>query len=237
MKLSYKDKFLPTQPEHCKFFEGDSDALSASMYNLVAKYSALEVPTDEFVISPSKEFTIEEMGSNPVLLRLLEFLVGLKQPRRVLEIGTFIGISALYMARALPPDGILVTIEKYDRFAEIAEQNFAQNVAGKKIHLLRGDAFDVLGKFKVEQPFDMIFIDGDKERYGDYFSLVDPMLAPDALVIVDDVFFHGDALNPTPSTAKGKGTQLFLEKARLTGGYLKSLLPVGNGVMLLLKRP
>ena len=85
-------------------------------------------------------------------------------------------------ATALPSDGRVLTIEKFDHFAEIAIRNFAANGLADKITLVQGDAFEVLGGLDKEDPFDFVFIDGDKERYGEYLRLVEPLLSAEALV-------------------------------------------------------
>lgn len=235
MKPTYRDKFLPTQPEHRNYFTGNDEELISGLYALVAKHSVLKRPDEEFAITPSDQFTVEEMASNPILLRFLEFLIALKHPRRVLEIGAFIGVSTMYMARALPPGGEVYTIEKYDRFADVAQTNFSRNGLEGKIRLLRGDAFVELAKLDPDIRFDMIFLDGDKERYAEYFDLLEPRLSPGGLLITDDVFFHGDTVNSKPQTAKGAGTKRFLDKMESAAGFVKILLPLGNGLALMIK--
>src|SRR5207244_5106952 len=142
------------------------------------------------------------MASNPVSLRFFEFLTKVSGARRVLEIGAFIGVSAMSFARALPADGEVVTIEKLDRFAAIARRNFDKNGLGDKIRLIVGDAADVLAGLRSGPPFDLVFIDGNKERYKDYMEATAPLLSPRGIMIVDDVFFHGDAVRATTATEK-----------------------------------
>ncbi len=226
---------LPTQPILSELFQGSETDLLSAMYAAVMNYAALELPTDEFKIERSDRISVEEMASSPTMLRLLQCLIRIRRPKRILEIGAFLGISAMYMAKALDEDGKLVSIEKFDHFAEIARRNFEANGLSEKIQLINGDAFEVLRTFPVDERFDLIFLDGNKERYDDYFSILDPLLLSGGLFITDDVFFHGDALNSSPKTEKGAGVRRFLELTTTYKNYHRVILPVANGFMLMLK--
>ena len=234
--LTFRDKMLPIQPVFREYFDGDEQSLFAALYDAIVRFGGLKLPAEEFEIQKSDKVTIEEMASSPMLLRFLQILILIKQPSRILEIGTFIGISAMYMASVLPEGGQVVTIEKYDHFADIAHQNFVRNRLNNKIQLIEGDAFEELKKLGQKQFFDMIFLDGNKERYSEYFELLDPLLAPNGLLVVDDVFFHGDVLNEKPKSEKGLGVRKFLDRVQTGGNYHKAILPVANGIMLMFKR-
>jgi predicted O-methyltransferase YrrM len=171
----------------------------------------------------------------PALFRAISEASGLRPPR-VLEIGSFVGLSAMTLARAVGEQGHVTTIEKFPHFAAIARRNFQANALADRIDLLEGDACDVIASLPAERSFDLIFIDGNKERYADYFLALEPRLSPRGLFVVDDVLFHGDALNPVCRTDKGRGTRAMLEQAARAKNYLRLLLPIGNGILLLLKR-
>ncbi len=234
--LTFKDKVLPVQPEQRKCFDGDDLSLVTALYNATSLFSELRLPAEDFDIEVSEKFSIPEMGSNPIQLRFLQSLVLMKRPQRILEIGTFIGVSAMYMAKVLPENGRIVTVEKYDHFARIARANFAKNGLADKVQLVEGDAFEELREPNLDWRFDMIFLDGNKERYPEYFTLLDPLLALGGLFVVDDVFFHGDVLNQEPKSDKGIGVRKFLEIVRTNQDYHKTILPIGNGIMLMVKR-
>ena len=106
--LSFADKTLPCQPVLRMQFDGDEPAFHAALYDLVVRASGLRSPMEGFDLRESAEVSTTEMASAPLALRLLELLVLLRQPRRILEIGTFLGISAMVMARDAagrpPPD-------------------------------------------------------------------------------------------------------------------------------------
>jgi predicted O-methyltransferase YrrM len=173
------------------------------------------------------------MGSNPVPLSLIELFIRLSGARTCLEIGCFIGLSALSMASALPPGGHVHTIEKFDEFAGIAKRNFAANHLADRITLHLGDAIDVLPTLLPTLSVDLAFIDGNKERYLDYFKLVAPAMAPGGLMIFDDALYHGDVLNDAPADPKGIGVKALLQAVAHEHGFHRSLLPIGNGLLLM----
>src|SRR4051812_8227502 len=101
MTISFKDKMLPTQPILSEFFAGSESELISSMYGAVMNYAGLSLPGSEFKIERSDRVSMEEMASSPMMLRLLQCLIQIHRPKRILEIGAFLGISAMYMAKAL----------------------------------------------------------------------------------------------------------------------------------------
>jgi caffeoyl-CoA O-methyltransferase len=234
-KTAFFDKMLPDQPLHRDQFAGASEAYFPALFETIARVSAIRTPYEELELATSDKFTVEEMGSNPIALRFLQLLIRLSGARRVLEIGAFIGVSAMYMAKALPPGGEVVSIEKFDHFADICRRNFARNGLADRITLMQGDAHTVIDGLPRDKPFDFVFIDGNKERYADYMRRLEPLLAPGGLMIVDDALFHGDALNAKPQSEKGQGVRDCLDLAAQWSGYLRVLLPVANGMLLLLK--
>ncbi len=235
-QVTFRDKLLPSQPVLRREFEGEEEEFYAALYAVLERFSGLRIPAEEFQLHTSDQIPTELMSSPPLHLQLLQWLIRLKQPRRVLEIGTFIGLSALSMARSLAEGGRIVTIEKHVHCADLARQNFIQNGLDHKIHLIVGDAFEVLKRLDLAERFDMVFLDGNKERYHEYFPVLDPLVLPQGLLVVDDVLADGDVLNPHPKTAKGKGVRAFLEAVETRPDYQRLLLPIGNGVMLLMKR-
>jgi caffeoyl-CoA O-methyltransferase len=140
------------------------------------------------------------------------------------------------MARAMPAGGKLTTIEKFDHFADICRRNFAANGLADRITIVEGDAFEALAKVPHGELFDLAFIDGNKERYADYFEILEPRVRSGGLILVDDVFFHGDVLNAEATTEKGEGCKRFMALAARRDNYVKLALPLCNGLMLLLKK-
>lgn len=232
--LSFEETILPVQSINREYFEGGDELLIKALAKITCQFSADKNPSEEFNLEEAQGFTTELFASNPLSLRLLQMLILLKKPLKVLEIGTFIGLSTMCMAKCLPEEGQIVTLEKFDYFCRIAEQNFHNNGLTNKIKLIEGDAFEELIKMKAEK-FDFIFLDGNKEKYKDYFELLEPYLEDGGMFVVDDILFHGDVLNENPKTEKGRGVKDFLECVKTREEYIKILLPIRNGMMLMYK--
>ena len=232
--LRFCDKLLPNQAEYSRDYRDGDHA--AALYDSICRSSGIRDPHEDFRVEDSEKFTQAEMGSNPVSLRFLQMLIAMAGAKRVLEIGTFVGVSAMYFAKALPIGGEVVTIEKFDHFAAIARRNFAANGLADRIKLLEGDAFEVIAKLPRSEPFDMVFIDGNKERYLDYFQMTEPFLSPRGMMIIDDCFFHGDALNAQPTNDKGRGTRAFLDYAATRDDYERIAMPLSNGIMIMRRK-
>jgi caffeoyl-CoA O-methyltransferase len=126
--------------------------------------------------------------------QFLKMLVQITGARRVLEIGTFTGYSALMMAEGLPPDGQLVTCEINPKAEAIARQYFAESSHGHKIELRMGAALDTIAT--LAEPFDMVFIDADKRNYLNYYEACLPLLRPGGLIVADNVLWSGMVLAP-----------------------------------------
>ena len=132
--------------------------------------------------------------------RLLKMLATLARARRVLEIGTFTGYSALSMAEALPDDGRVVTCELDARHAEIARRNFAASPHGKKVELRQGAAVATLAT--LQGPFELVFIAADKESYPAYWRACAELVPIGGLLAVDNALRNGDVLDPQDASAR-----------------------------------
>jgi caffeoyl-CoA O-methyltransferase len=206
---------LPDQHEHAHLYKGDG--FMKDLFEVICRSSGIGNPYEEFKLEQSDLFTVEEMASNPVAMRFLAFLIRVAGVRRVLEIGAFIGLST--------------------RFAAIARRNFELNGLSSKIDLRLGDAFEIIDSLPKHETFDLIFIDGNKERYKDYVVKTEPLLSEKGIMIVDDCFYHGDVLNAQPSDGKGIGTRAFMDYAAAQDGWLRIALPLSNGVFMMVRDP
>jgi predicted O-methyltransferase YrrM len=233
--VAYHEKLLPVQPDNRKEFTGNERQLYEAIFDTILNFSEIVPPESQLTLATSDQFSIAEMGSNPVMLQFLRLLVTIKQPLRILEIGTFVGVSAIALAMNLPHGGRVITLEKYPHFAEIARKNFEVNGFTDRISLLEGDAFEHLEALKQSESFDMVFLDGNKERYDEYFTSLASWVKPGGIFLVDDVFFHGDVLTGHPKTEKGQGVLRFLNLAKRDPTYFKIILPIGHGVMVMVK--
>jgi caffeoyl-CoA O-methyltransferase len=135
-----------------------------------------------------------EIQLGPAEGRLLELLLGLIGARRVVEIGTLAGYSALWMARALPPGGHLWTIESDPKHAGIAAEVIGEAGFGDRVTIIKGDAADVLPKLQDSGPFCAVFLDADKGRYDVYGRWATENLRPGGLLIGDNAYLFGRLL-------------------------------------------
>jgi caffeoyl-CoA O-methyltransferase len=161
---------------------------------------------------------------------VLKMLCALMGARRVLELGTFTGFSALCMAEALPDDGEVVTCDIDPRAAEVARSFFARSPHGRKIQIRLGDALDTVRGLPADRPFDLAFLDADKERYPAYYELVLPLLRPGGLLVADNTLWSGRVLEPTHES-----DHAIVAFNRLVTGDPRVenvLLPVRDGMML-----
>jgi predicted O-methyltransferase YrrM len=131
------------------------------------------------------------------LIYLLAKLVG---ARRILEVGTLGGYSTIWLARALPADGQLITLELERRHAEVAGRNVARAGLAEKVEIIVGPALESLPALaeRAAGPFDLVFLDADKVNYPSYFKEIMRMVRPGALILGDNVIRAGTVLDPRP---------------------------------------
>jgi caffeoyl-CoA O-methyltransferase len=126
--------------------------------------------------------------------RFLELLVHATGARRILELGTFTGYSALSMAAALPDDGRIDTLDIEPRHAEVAQRYFDRSPHGAKITLHLGPALETLAR--LEGPYDLVFVDADKTGYDAYYEAALPLLSERGLIAIDNTLWSGRVLAP-----------------------------------------
>ena len=230
--VSYKDKILPTQPYYSSLYAEKRDIIEA-IDEMCASYSTT-YELNAFKLDRPESIDIETMSTPPAQAAFISFLISATNAKRILEIGTFIGKTAMHFANAAPSDGEIVTIEIGEEFAQIAKKNFAQNNFQNKVTLIHADATSAISK--LAQNFNMIYIDGAKQSYLDFAIQCEALLADDGIIVVDDVFFHGDALMKNPSTEKGLGCKKLLHHYAKSSHMMATLLPVFNGMLILQKQ-
>jgi predicted O-methyltransferase YrrM len=171
------------------------------------------------------------------LLRVLATAIG---ARRILEVGTCIGYSAVWLAGALPPDGMLITMEKDPARAAIAKANIERAGLSNRVSIMVGDA--QLKIVKVAGPFDLIFQDGAKPLYN---PLLDPLVAllrPGGLLVTDNVLWDGEVVPGYVATPRRKDedTRAIAEYNQRINAHpelLTSIVPLRDGVAISVKRP
>jgi predicted O-methyltransferase YrrM len=137
--------------------------------------------------------------------KFLQLLLRLAGARSVLELGTLAGYSTIWLARALPPGGRLITLEANAQYAEIAQRNIAAAGLADVVQLRVGPALQTLPELAAAGPFDVIFIDADKNNYPGYFEWALKLSRPGTLLIGDNVVRGGAILDPAASDPSGPG--------------------------------
>lgn len=163
---------------------------------------------------------------------LIQMLVLLTGARRVLEIGLFSGYSALAMAEVMPEDGEITSCEMDAQHAAVAREFISRSEHGRKINIILGPALDTLPRLK--GPYDLAFIDADKESYCAYYDLILPMLRPGGLLVADNVLWSGRVLDPQKPS--DHSLVAFNQKVQQDERVDNVLLTVRDGVMVARKR-
>jgi predicted O-methyltransferase YrrM len=154
---------------------------------------------------------------SPAQGKLLNLLACLINARRILEIGTLAGYSAIWLARALPPGGQLITLESEPRHAQVARTNIAKAGLADLVEVRVGPALDTLPQLEQErssgraQPFDLVFIDADKEHNADYFTAAVGLTRPGGLIIVDNVVRGGGVIDAGSDNSAVQGTRRLID--------------------------
>ena len=165
--------------------------------------------------------------------KFLEMVSCMIQPKRVLEIGTFTGYSALCLAKGLAEGGILYTIELRKEEGDRAQAYFSRSKYAQQIILHIGQALDIIDE--LDETWDLVFIDADKEGYIDYFNRVLPKLRQNGFIFVDNVLFHGQVLSEPVKGKNAKAIQAFNDHVQQRTDVEKVLLPLRDGILLIRK--
>jgi predicted O-methyltransferase YrrM len=161
--------------------------------------------------------------------KLLELLARMNRSRRILEIGTLGGYSTIWLARALPGNGSLMTLELESLHAEVARKNVDRAGVGPLVDIRVGPAIDSLRELidANAEPFDFIFIDADKEGYPMYLELSLQLSAPGTVIVADNVVRDGEVADATSTDERVQGVRAFLEMAaandRLEGTAIQTV--------------
>ena len=166
--------------------------------------------------------------------RFLRMLVKLVRARRVLEIGTFTGYSAISMAEALPADGLIVSCELDQERADTARRNIDESGYGDRVEIRVGPAIDTIAA--LEGPFDLVFIDADKVGYPDYYEAALRLLAPTGVIACDNVLWSGRVLDPTDTSDTTRALIAFNDAVANDARVDCVVLPLRDGVTLITLR-
>lgn len=206
-------------------------------YDYILRYIRDTLPQSEGLLLEMEEYA-KEHGvpiSQPESIRFLEIIIKIANAKRILEVGSAIGYSAIRMSRAA--EGEVTTIELSDEMADIAEENIKKAGLSDKITLIRGDGREVIPT--IEGEFDLIFIDAAKGQYQEFFNEAKRLLRVGGILVSDNVLFKGmtatDELVIRRKITIVKRLREYLTMLKENKDFATALLPIGDGVAISIK--
>ena len=207
--------------------------------SLAQQYSEKYTSPEDQLLKEVADFTYKHhhhshMLSGHLQGKLLQMISCMIQPKRILEIGTFTGYSALCLASGLTDDGKLHTIELREEDALRARNYFDRSFFKERIILHIGDALKIIGE--LNETWDLVFIDADKENYTNYFNRIFSQVRPGGFILADNVLFHGQVLEKEIKGKSAIAIQQFNDYANERTDVERLMLPVRDGVYVIRKR-
>jgi caffeoyl-CoA O-methyltransferase len=158
----------------------------------------------------AKEAGLPQIQISPIQGKLLQLLAIACNARNILEIGSLAGYSGIWLARALPPGGRLITLEINPKHAEIVRQSFVRAGVGDRAEVRVGNALELLPQLENDAPFDLVFIDADKPSYPQYLDWALRLTRPGSIIVADNCIRSGEALRE-PEQVRDEGTAALAE--------------------------
>ena len=184
-----------------------TDDMGKLLGEIDAYVEGLFAPEDEALeatVRESQRAGLPEIQVSPNEGKLLQLLAEMVGASRVLEIGTLGGYSAINLARGMAEDGVLISLELDERHAEVARQNVERAGLGERVEIRVGDASEALARIadNGEGPFDVVFIDADKEGYPEYLEWAMRLTRPGSLILGDNTIWGGTIINPQDNATR-----------------------------------
>lgn len=207
----------------------------------IEQHSSPESPVlQQITRSTHLEVINPRMLSGHVQGRVLSMISQMIRPKRILELGTFTGYSALCLAEGLTEDGRLITIEHNDEMEDSIRRNLALSPLGEKIELVIGDAKEAMRRLgerreaKGAEVFDLVFIDADKKEYCDYLDLVLPLMRKGGWILADNTLWDGHIIESAYDKDKQTvALRAFNDKVAQDERLEKVILPLRDGLTII----
>tara|TARA_Y100000741_G_scaffold152909_1_gene115484 strand:+ start:792 stop:1445 length:654 start_codon:yes stop_codon:yes gene_type:complete len=168
--------------------------------------------------------------------KFLQTIIKISNTKKILEIGSFTGFSALSMAIVLPPDGVLISLDKNLEFSNKAK-HFYEKANEKKIKQIIKPALESLKELKNSgQKFDLIFIDADKENYINYYDISIDMVGSGGMILIDNVLWHGEVSDRSKNDKYTNIIREFNNHIRKDIRIIKNIIPIGDGLTICIKK-
>ena len=214
----YEDRITAFEPE-----------VQRDLVRTIRRLFASEDEVLRYVREHTVALGLPEIHIRPEEGQMLQFLAQAVRARRVVEVGTLAGYSGIWLARALPWDGQLITLELNPRHAQIAREHFALAGVTDRVTIRIGEAGDSLQKLASEGPFDMMFLDADKTGYPDYLDWAVQNIRPGGVIAAHNAFRGGALVRGEPN-ADTRAMLAFLEALAANDRLAGTILPVGDGI-------
>jgi len=206
----------------------------------IEQYCKSQTQPESPVLQELREYTKAhvsgaQMLSDVLVGRLLQFFILQMQPKLTLDLGTFTGYSALSVAEVLPENGRVITCDKSKTHLEIAQSFFAKSPAGGKIQIFEGEVAACIASLNTTESdlLDFVFIDADKIRLLEYVDLLYPLLNQGGMIVIDNVLWSAEVLNPEEKRAKAIDT--LNRSLAKDHRFMNVLLPIRDGLHIMYK--
>ncbi|MCZ7648290.1 MAG: O-methyltransferase [Planctomycetota bacterium] len=212
--------------------------MSATYPDLETYRRALFAPEDEVLAKVMPEAVAEglpKISVNAEAGQALNFLARAVGAKKILEFGALAGYSGIWLARALPPGGKLVSLEVNPKHAEVTRANFKRAGVADRAEVRLGQALELLESAKADAPFDMAFIDADKENYPKYLDFALAHVRVGGIVCADNANGHGHAHEVLPADDPRRGLQVYNERVTSDPRLVSVCLPFGGWLAVSLK--
>ncbi len=173
------------------------------------------------------------MLSGPVQGRFLSMLTKMLAPKRILEVGTFTGYSALCMGEGLPEEGVIDSIELIAEREWLIRKYLEQARIEDRVNLLFGRALDIIPE--LEGPYELVFLDADKANYSTYYELILPKMPSGGILVADNVLWDGKVVDPNVQDKETNGIRNFNQLVRNDNRVEQVLLPLRDGMLMVRK--
>lgn len=181
----------------------------------------------------TKHFDDSQMLVGPLEAGFLGLLAKTIKARRILEIGCYTGYSALAMAEQLPMEGLVVTIDTDREKGQLARNFWDRSGHGHKITFYPGPALDLLNS--IQGPFDLVFIDADKQNYIPYLEMTLPLLSERGIIAADNTLWYGTVIDPGTEDFEGRAIQEFNEYVQAREDLIATIIPMRDGLSIIKK--
>jgi len=209
------------------------------VHPVAQQYAEKYTSSEDVLLNEVLHFTLQNhphahMVSGHLQGAFLQMISHMLQPRRILEIGTFTGFSALCLAKGLQKEGQLHTIELRKEDADTAKRFFDRSIWKENIILHIGEALPIIDE--IDETWDLVFIDADKVSYSNYFNRVLPKVRQGGFILADNVLFHGQVLEEEIKGKNAIAIQSFNDQVMQQDGVEKVMLPFRDGLYLIRKK-